>query len=241
MKKIIPLTIALIFISLQLSAQKQTEVLYLKNGSIIYGNLIEISENQYKIRTSDGSLFIYKGDDIEKYAKESVASDGRKMKGAGIAIEAGFLAGAQSTEFHAPFSFNFLINYTIDTKSIVSVGSGVEFIGIPFTPLYIEYKYLINERKTTPYIFARGGGLLHLGGGEEAPDNYYQTYKTREKGGFSGTIGTGISWAGEGIEPYLSFAYRYATTSYHNSGYSNLDATYKSTYNRLEIKFGFKF
>jgi hypothetical protein len=241
MKKIIPLIIALIFISLQLPAQKQKDALYLKNGSIIYGKLIEISENQYKIKTSDGSLFIYNNTEVEKYANESVAFDGRKKEGAGIALEAGFLVGAQSTDYHAPFSFNFLINYTYNTKIIFSAGSGVEFIGVPFTPLFVEYKYLIYERKSTPFIFARGGGLMHLGGGEETTDNYNQYNKTNYKGGFTGTLGTGISWAGDGIEPYLSFAYRYTTTSYHQLNYSNFDATFKSTYNRLEIKFGFKF
>ena len=34
------------------------------------------------------------------------------------------------------------------------------------------------------------------------------------KGGGSFTFGTGISWAKEDYETYLSFAYRYAHTSY---------------------------
>ncbi len=241
MKKNSILIIALIFISLQLSAQKQKDVLYLKNGSIIYGKLVEISENQYKIKTSDGSLFIYSNAEVEKYANESVTFDGRKKEGTGMALEAGFLVGAQSTDYHAPFSFNFLINYTYNTKNIFSAGSGVEFIGVPFTPLFFEYKYLIYDRKSTPFLFARAGGLLHLGGEDEITDVNYQYTKNNFKGGFSGTFGTGISWAGDGIEPYLSFAYRYTTSSYHQKNYNNIDETFKSTYNRLEIKFGFKF
>jgi hypothetical protein len=241
MKKIIFLFIALILISLQLPAQKQKDALYLKNGSIIYGKLVEISENQYKIKTSDGSLFIYNSSDVDKFATESVSYDGRKKEGAGVALETGLLVGAQSTDYRAPFSFDFLVNYTYDTKNIFSAGSGVEFLGVPFTPLFVEYKYLIYDRKSTPFLFARGGGLLHLGAGEETTDIYNQYAKTDYKGGFTGTFGTGISWANEGIEPYLSFAYRYATTSYKQKNYNNQDATFKSTYNRLEIKFGFKF
>jgi hypothetical protein len=241
MKKILTLIIALIFISLQLSAQKQKDALYLKNGSIIYGKLIEISENQYKIKTSDGSLFNYAASDVDKFAIESVGFEGRKKEGAGVALEAGLLVGAQNTDYRAPFSFDFLINYTYDTRNIFSAGSGVEFLGVPFTPLFVEYKYLIYDRKSTPFLFARGGGLLHIGAGEVTTDIYNQYSKTDYKGGFSGTLGTGISWANDGIEPYLSFAYRYATTSYKQKSYNNLDATFKSTYNRLEIKFGFKF
>jgi hypothetical protein len=240
MKKNIALIIALIFISLQLPAQKQKDVLYLKNGSIIYGKLVEITESQYKIRTSDGSLFIYNTSEVDKFARESEVFEGRKDEGFGIALEAGFLVGAQNTDYHMPFSFNILANYTIDTKNILSAGTGVEFIGVAFTPLFIEYKYLLYARKATPFFFARSGGLLHFGTNEDPTD--YNPFNQREyKGGFSGAVGTGISWSGDWTETYLSFAYRYAKTSYKQMNYNNLDATYNNTYNRLEIKLGFKF
>ena len=67
--------------------------------------------------------------------------------------------------------------------------------------------------------------------------NYSKSYK----GGASFTIGTGISWAKDEGETYLSFAYRYAHTSYSQENYNNLTETFQNTYNRLEIKFGFKF
>jgi hypothetical protein len=54
-------------------------------------------------------------------------------------------------------------------------------------------------------------------------------------------VGTGISWAKEDMETYLSFAYRYAQTSYKQNNYNDIIYTYKNNYNRLEIKFGFKF
>ena len=97
--------------SLQLTAQKTKDVLYLKNGSMIYGNLIEISDNQYKIRTSDGSLLIYSSGEVDKFVKESPMFDGRRVNGAGFSMEAGLLIGAQKSEFDAPFSFNFIVNY----------------------------------------------------------------------------------------------------------------------------------
>ena len=61
------------------------------------------------------------------------------------------------------------------------------------------------------------------------------------KGGASLGIGTGISWAKEESETYLTFAYRYAHTSYQQDDYNNVTYTYKNNFNRLEIKFGFKF
>lgn len=245
MKKLILYVIILTFIALPLSGQKIKDALYLKNGSIIYGKLLEISENRYKIQTSDGSLFIYSEEEVDKFLKESPGFEGRKQNGAGFALEAGLLIGAQSSNYEAPFSFNFLVNYTAGTKNIISVGSGVEFLGSTYTPLFVEYKYLFHDRKTTPFIFFRGGGLFHLGGDKES-DNQYNpypsyNYPTDYRGGASLGFGTGISWNRNESETYLSFGYRYAQTSYKQRNYNDYRYTYKSYYNRLEVKFGFKF
>jgi len=241
MKKHIAILILLVFALLPLSAQKSRDVLYLKNGSMIYGKLIEVKDNQYKIRTSDGSIFIFSGTEIEKFVNEAPVFDGRKKNGFGFAMEAGFLVGAQSSEYHAPFSFNCLASYTANTKNLISLGSGVEFIGKPYAPLFFEYKYSFNNRRATPFIFARCGKLFYIGqegDGSEANDMYDQK---DFKGGFSCALGTGISWVKEDFETYLSFAYRYAETSFVQKNYNNYDATYENAYNRLEVKLGFKF
>jgi len=241
MKKHISIIILLIIMLIPLSAQKTKDVLYLKNGSVIYGNLIEISDNHYKMQTSDGSTFIYKSEEVDKFAKESPGFEGRISNGFSFGLEAGLLAGAQNTNYSAPFSFNFLAGIASNTKNIISIGSGVEFLGKPFTPLFIEYKYLISDRKTTPFIFCRGGALVQLGGSD--PESYdindYQPFNY--KGGGSFTFGSGISWARSDYETYLSFGYRYARTSYQMKEYNRGTITYEDTLNRLEIKFGFRF
>jgi hypothetical protein len=235
--------ITLIFIIFPLNAQKSKDVLYLKNGSMIYGKLMEVSENQYKIKTAEGNIFIYSLPEVDKFVNETPLFDGRKKSGAGFALEAGVLAGAQSSNFDTPFSFNFLGNYTLNTKDIFGLGSGVEYLGQSFMPLFLEYKHLISEKKTAPFIFMRVGKLFHLHGDAEKTDSYYPQYNIPKsyEGGFSFTIGTGISWAKEDSESSLSFAYRNAHTSYDELNYNNQTVTYKNAYNRLEIKFGFRF
>ena len=243
MKKHLTIVIVLIFTLFPLSAQKTKDVLYLKNGSIIYGKLIEIVGDQYKMQTTDGSIFIYSTSDVEKFAKETPFFDGRKVEGFGFSLEAGILAGAQHTSYSAPFSFNFLAGFTSNTKNIISLGSGVEFIGKPFTPVFLEYKYLMFDRKTTPFIFIRGGALLQIGGNDpESYNNNNNDYVPfNYKGGGSFTFGSGISWAKDDFETYLSFAYRYAHTSYQRKEFNRGNITYENSLNRLEIKFGFKF
>ena len=243
MKKRIYFVILLIITGLQLSAQKPKDVLYLKNGSIIYGKLLEVSDNQYKIKTPEGSIFIYQAADVEKFVNETPVFDSRKKSGPGFALEAGLLIGAQSSTYDKPFSFNILFNLTGKTKDILGLGSGVEFLGQPFMPVFLEYKHLISDKKTTPFIFVRGGKLCHLNGDSGNTDSSSPVYNTpvSYKGGFTFTIGTGISWFRDGYETYLSFAYRNAYTSYDELTYPSQTTTYKNAYNRLEIKYGFKF
>lgn len=238
MKKHFFILILLIITSYQSSAQKTKDVLYLKNGSVINGTLIEINDNQYKIKISDGSLYVFSSQEVDKYVKEKSVYAGRKTSGLGFALEAGFMVGSQSSRYVLPFSFNCIAGYNIDTKNILGLGSGVEFLGQTFTPIYFEYKHLINDNKITPFFFLRSGILLHLGSGSESTNDTYPQYNVQHdyRGGASLAIGTGISWDREDMETYLSFAYRYAQTSYKQQ-----DATYKNNYNRLELKFGFKF
>jgi hypothetical protein len=240
MKKNLILLIMLTMITIPLSAQRAKDALYLKNGSVIYGKLLEISDNKYRIQTSDGSLFNFQSDEVDRFLKESPHFDGRKTSGAGFALEAGLLVGSQNSEFDAPFSFNIIVNYTSGTKNILGLGSGVEFMGSTYSPVFFEYKRLLNDRKTAPFIFFRGGALIHTGGNDEI-DPYNSYYPRDYKGGASLAAGTGISWANEDMETYLSFAYRYAQTSYKQDNYNDITYTYKNNYNRLEVKFGFKF
>ncbi len=241
MKKHLFFILLLLILSQILSAQKSRDALYLKNGSILYGRIIEITENTYRIETLDKNIFAFPSSEVEKFTKENQNPESRKTGGPGFAIEAGVLAGAQNNSLKAPFSFNILANYTLDKQNIMSLGSGVEFLNSTFAPLFFEYKRLLNENRITPFIFLRGGALMHIGGdGNDANENPYY-YPKDYRGGPSFGIGTGISRVKDDVETYISFSYRYTQTSYKQNDYNNVTYTYKSNYNRLEIKIGFRF
>ena len=65
-----------VFFSQKIMAQSGIlDVVYLKNGSIVKGIIIENTPNaNIKLKTSDGSLFVYNYDEIEKFAKEEVVN-----------------------------------------------------------------------------------------------------------------------------------------------------------------------
>jgi hypothetical protein len=57
--------------SITFAQQTPVDVLYLKNGSIIRGQLVEMSGGSVKIKTADGSLFVYSMSEVEKMVKDS--------------------------------------------------------------------------------------------------------------------------------------------------------------------------
>ena len=63
--------------SLSCYAQESSiDVVYLKNGSIIYGTIIELTPNQkVSIRTRDGSVFVFELSDVEKIVKENTSTN----------------------------------------------------------------------------------------------------------------------------------------------------------------------
>jgi hypothetical protein len=243
MKKPIILFFLLFSICSYLYSQDTKDILFLKNGNIIYGSVFDITDTLVKIRTSDQSVYVFKGSQVEKFIRSAQDIPERKAKGAGFSFETGFLIGSPHSQYVLPFSFNAILNFTIAKRNIFGIGSGVEFIGQTFTPLFAEYKYLLTEKRTTPFIFVRGGGLFYISNNEEASTDTYPQYNypVHYKGGGSFTLGTGISWVKQDFETYLTFAYRHARTSYEEESYLHLFTAYKNNYNRLELKFGFKF
>ena len=71
-KKIFVL-IAILFAGLSMYAQNNTQdVVYLKNGGILKGVIIEqVPGVSLKIQTADGSVFVYPIEEVEKMAKET--------------------------------------------------------------------------------------------------------------------------------------------------------------------------
>ena len=55
---------------------EEQDVLYLKNGSIIRGKIIEmLPDKTVKIRTADGSLFVYQMTEVEKIVMEEAKKE----------------------------------------------------------------------------------------------------------------------------------------------------------------------
>jgi TM2 domain-containing membrane protein YozV len=70
------LTFLISLAACSLNAQNYEEVVYLKNGSIIHGLIIEqIPNKSIKIQTKDGNLFVFDIEEVEKITKEPVKEE----------------------------------------------------------------------------------------------------------------------------------------------------------------------
>ena len=79
MQRLILLTCLMTFVmTSQASAQQMEDVVYLKNGGLIRGTIIEqVVGKSLKIQTRDGNVFVYEMDEIAKISKEPVMGMGR--------------------------------------------------------------------------------------------------------------------------------------------------------------------
>ncbi len=77
MKKLLALTVALVFTNLLYGQTGNwEEVVYLKNGSVIRGTIIEqVPKKTIKIQTKDRNVFVYNIDEVEKIAKEEIKEE----------------------------------------------------------------------------------------------------------------------------------------------------------------------
>lgn len=240
MKKPLFLFVILIFMSVHIFAQKGGDVLYLKNGSVVYGKLSEVRNDQYKIKTNDGFLFSFTADEVEKFTL-GANTEPQEIKindpnGFGFGIETGLLIGSSNEHFPFLYLFNPMLTYTLKTHHTFGFISGVEVYDPIYLPLQIEYRTNILKRDVSPFIYARVGGLIPLSG-----SNDYDDYK----GGWTFGVGTGFRWPIANFESYIKLGFRYAYTVHTNSyTYDStfpVMYTYHENFYRFEMKWGFKF
>lgn len=183
MKKLIVI-IAMFVVGMTTFAQNMKEVVYLKNGSIIKGIIIEQVPNQsLKIQTADGSIFVYNISEVEKITKEAVKptystnlsdeeeeeEDDNKASGNGlktrfrILMETGyqFGLGDECASFSSA-PFNISLGCQIGSHFYVGGGVGIRYLfneedGYFALPIFANIRYDILNKRISPFIDVKGG------------------------------------------------------------------------------------
>jgi len=148
--------------SLAAMAQKgMQDVVYLKNGSIIRGMVIEqVPGVSIKVETADKSVFVYPMDEVEKITKEpavrsSVANAGIGKGYEGL-VQVGYGIGV-GLYGEDRAKFNFINGYRFNPHLMTGIGVGVRaYTGSGettlFVPFFLHVRYTPLDRKISPYL-----------------------------------------------------------------------------------------
>jgi len=202
------------------SAQTTQEVVYLKNGNIVRGVIIEqIPNESLKIQTADGSVFAYKMNEVQKITKEQAISGNYYSKGnmgnnRGISsgyrgfVDLGYTLGSGEYKI-GRIEFSTSHGYQINPYIFVGAGAGYNYFctndadahGIPVFA-HARSEFLRNA--ISPFFdFKIGYSFLDT-------DGLY----------FSPSVGCHIQ-VSSSIGLNVSFGYTFQNVSYEYDGYSD--------------------
>lgn len=251
MKKflLLPVFIFLMF-AFNASGQDYEDVVYLKNGSVIRGLIIEqIPSVSLKIQTRDGNIFVYKIDEIEKMTKEQPPVQIRskthnseqkfnKSKGYFGLVEIGLAPGINN--FDGVYD-KFRIGATIINGYRIipqfAVGVGIGFQGYTeyeemTIPIFLHLRSDFLNKPISPYLaFNVGYNLSVLGG-------VYGGLMFEPSLGVGFNIGSRYRInAGLGFAIDKTFYYRY----YYVSNELKVSGPWQGWAYAINIKIGFAF
>ena len=139
------------------------DVVYLKNGSIIRGIIIEQTPNKsIKIQTSDNNVFVYDMFEIEKMAKESYQ---RKSLNHGDnfyletgykgIVELGYEIGVGDYGLDR-LKLNIINGYQVNPNFSLGIGTGLRYYfdaEVALIPIFADFRgNLLIDSKISPYI-----------------------------------------------------------------------------------------
>lgn len=218
------------------SQNKMTDVVYLKNGSIIKGIIVEQVPNQsMKVKTSDGSIFNFQMNEIEKITKEETTNSRPKSlfssnkdieeyagKFRGI-VDLGYIAGG----IKGP-EFCFSLGAQINNYLFVGAGAGVEYatdLEAVVIPVFADIRSNLMTGPIVPFVALRTG----------------YSFMPDYTGGFYCHPFAGVKFMTGGRKA-ISLAIGWTTNKYkQNIGYGYQDVTIEYKINALTLKLGYEF
>ena len=148
------------------SAGRGGDVVYLRNGSVIRGTIIEQVPNvSMKIQTADGNIFAYPMSDIERIVKETPAArsyqpvrgsyrTGLKRGYRGI-VDFGYYFGDNDYQDNNHFNFSFINGYQATPHFSFGFGTGIHYYPDreqTLIPFFNNFKVNFINRRVSPYF-----------------------------------------------------------------------------------------
>lgn len=161
------------FISVfSLSAQDYQEVICLKNGSVIRGTIVEQQPNVLlKVKTADGSIFVYPMNEVEKITKEeAINRESEKsnrirtdVKGYRGSVEVGTIVNFKASGIpidKGAFSITTSHGYQFNPYIFLGMGFGLDYHAAGkhlFIPLFVDLRTNFSDTNITPFWGTKAG------------------------------------------------------------------------------------
>ncbi len=236
-----------IFSSQKINAQEQEDVVYLKNGSVIHGEILEQNPGEsVKIRSASRDIFVYKMEDVTEIKKEPTPSSKKnfdiKEKGYQSVINASLLTGNNQYYTVTSLSLTNVQGYQFKSGLALGIGSGIEWFNTTVIPVFADVSYYPLKKRKTPYVSLQAGYSAPLNpnnGSDLGWDGGY--YGSKYTGGalFSASIGT-RRYFRNGYSMLLGLGYRYQKLEYTNIyDWNGTTRVQTELLNRISFKMGF--
>src|SRR5664280_857431 len=180
MKKILILSIALLLLDPAFGQKSKKDVVYLKTGAIIRGQLLTFDLATVKIN-SDGNLWVFKPSEVDsvswsskkvsRFSKSKV--DVGKARNYFFDTSMGVLVGNSGNQQKAPFSFMTSFNYRVLDQLHIGAGLGAEFLDESYMPVFGQIQYKLRDTKFTPFVNLQAGYMVPL---EDGNHQNYTNY-----------------------------------------------------------------
>lgn len=242
----------LLFIFPEIYSQQAFGIVYLKNGSIIKGNIIDNSQNGVKVELYGGSIFYFQHAEIIKIEKDlenkkffsrnpvwiSGKPDSTEQKipfkkGSMISFSSGILLGNYWNAKQAPYSNLIEYNYRFNPYFAAGVLGGYEFLNESTIPVGINLKAMCPVGRTNLYAGFSTGYSFSV----ENPDEY--TYQNHSGGYMMNTEG-GIQFKlSSGNAFFIAAGYRYNELRYKVYDWWMETKERVIYFNRFSLRMGF--
>jgi hypothetical protein len=162
MKKIFTIMLFMVLSTVLFAQQNYQDVVYLKNGSIIRGLIIEQVPNQsIKIETMDKSVFVYKIEEVEKITKEQRKAKVNRQSSTiqpgyqGI-VEIGY--GLKTGDYGMNLlKLNVINGYRINDNLAIGLGTGIRHYtesgeSGTLVPVFADFRGYLIQNNISPYV-----------------------------------------------------------------------------------------
>ncbi|WP_443938245.1 hypothetical protein [Pedobacter sp. MW01-1-1] len=162
MKKYLIVLLFSLITSLTFGQSQYQDVVYLKNGSILRGIIIEqIPNKSLKIETADKNVFVYQFDEIDKITKEQAKNQSKNStystnfkKGYKGIAEVGYQIGVGTYKMDR-LKVNIINGYQFSPYLYAGIGTGIrQYFDAKATliPVFADFRAKIIDKDIAPYI-----------------------------------------------------------------------------------------